>query len=227
APQQLRTRGLMDTPICRGDYLRDENWLGSYYELSLDLGPCGDDELASIALQALWQSPRLAGPWEGREGFGGPASKMAFGGPGTNTTFHGALTMPDGSELGCRAYLIRVADESDWLNLSIPTSMLELRYPVTYPLDSTTNPWLRTADSCFVELATSIYRRAPFRLGLLGEECGGFRTAAELSIRDCEVGGLLVPLRLWNRLSPSRTAELLPEGLAHVPFLGPHITYGQ
>jgi hypothetical protein len=217
----------MNSPIQRSDYVRDENWLGSYYELSLELGPCGDDELASSALQALWQFPRLAGPWDEREGLGGSASERAFGGPDSNTSFYGVLTLPDGSALGCLAFLIRVPDESDWLTLSIPTSMLELRYAVSYPLDSATNPWLRNVDGCFVELAASIYRRAPFRLGHLGEECGGFRTAAELSVQDCEIGGLVAPLQLWKRLGPKRAAEFLPEGLAYAPFLGPHITFGR
>jgi hypothetical protein len=37
----------------RLEYLRDENWYGSFYEIALELGPTGDDALAKQALRAL------------------------------------------------------------------------------------------------------------------------------------------------------------------------------
>src|SRR5262245_9921591 len=53
----------------RHEYLLDENWYGSFYEISLELGPVGNDVLAMQALRALWSQPEVRGPWRERSDF--------------------------------------------------------------------------------------------------------------------------------------------------------------
>jgi hypothetical protein len=121
------------------------------------------------------------------------------------------------------SYLIRADGEPDWLDLSIPTGMLHLRYPSTYPLDRLADPWEDQVDELFARIAASIYEVAPFQLGLIGEEASGTKSATQLTKEDCERGGLLVPRSLWQRLAPNRSARELSSDLLHVP--PPDITF--
>src|SRR5436309_2497717 len=123
----------------RSEYLRDENWQGSFYELTLELGPCGGDALATRALQELWHRPELRGPWRERSLYGADPDSDPLS--LEQISFYGCLTLDDGTELGCMSHLIRVEGESDWLDLSIPTGMLNLRFPVSYPLGVSTDGW--------------------------------------------------------------------------------------
>jgi hypothetical protein len=104
--------------------------------------------------------------------------------------------------------------------------MLELAFEVRYPLASSTNPWLPDLDRHLAEIGRAIYKQAAFRLGLLGEEAGAFTTAAELTAKDCETGGFLVPEPHWRQLRPSRDGLCWPEGLIYAPLEGPHIAFG-
>ncbi|MGE3976305.1 MAG: hypothetical protein AB7F94_01820 [Nitrospira sp.] len=206
------------------EFRSKENWQGSFYELCLELGPAGSDTLAIRALEMLWRQPELHGPWVERSDYDPAANPVE---PSIqHSTYYGYLTLTDRKEVGCASYLIRVEGESDWLNLSIPMGMLELRYPLSYPLDRSTNPWLEQVDELFARLARVIYKEATFQLGLVGEEASGANSAATLTKEDCQRGGLLVPWPLWQQLKPSREVADISNGLVHVPFIGPHITYG-
>jgi hypothetical protein len=215
----------VNTAIERAEYCREENWFGSFYEFSLELGPAGDDAVARRALEALWQQPELRGPWRERTAFASPPDPSLL--PPENVSQFGSLTLGKNIEVGCASYLVRIEGESDWLDLSVPTGMLELRFPVRYPLDRTTNPWLADLDRVLGRIAAKVYEVAPFRLGLLGEEASGATSAGELTGADCERGGFLVPEHLWRKLAPKRAAELLAPGVVYAPFIGPHVTYGR
>jgi hypothetical protein len=208
----------------RAEYIREENWLGSFYELSLELGASGDDTLATRALAALWKQPELRGPWNERAALSSvPVQPLPSLG---HFCLYGVLSLAGNIELGCMSHLVRIEGESDWLDLSIPTGMLELRFPVAYPLDRTTNAWLRELDRLLVRIAARIYAVAPYRLGLIGEETSGMSSASDLTATDCERGGYLVPGQLWNTLAPKRVPDHMVGGIVYAPFLGPDITYG-
>lgn len=205
------------------EFQADENWRGSFYELSLELGPAGDDAAAGRAIESLWSYPLLEGPWNDRSEFSSIPGSIVLSGEAS--AVYGCLLGPADADLGCVMWLIRVAGESDFLDLAIPTAMLERVYRVAYPLDYETNPWLRGLDDVLVGVATTVFASVPFQLGLLGEEAGGVTTARELSASDCERGGVLVPEATWLKLAPARTPISISPGLIYAPFLGPHITY--
>jgi hypothetical protein len=41
----------------------DPLFLGPEFDLSLQLGPAGDDARVAAAAEAVWTSPRVTGPW--------------------------------------------------------------------------------------------------------------------------------------------------------------------
>jgi hypothetical protein len=172
----------------RLEYLRDENWYGSFYEISLELGPTGNDALAKQALRALWAQPEVRGPWRERSDFDSELDDAAI--TIDEVRLYGCFIMSDGSEVGCMSYLIRVEGESDWLDLSIPIGMLERRFSISYPLDMATNPWMAEFDERLARIGAAIYSETPFRLGLIGEEASGASSAAELTSQDCEQGAI-------------------------------------
>jgi len=94
--------------------------------------------------------------------------------------------------------------------------MLHRAYGLKYPLDHATNPWLAVLDKFFTEAAVSIFRRAPFRLGVIGEETSGIVSAATLRTDSYERYRLIVPTALADDIgAPVR--ELLPYGLCVLP----------
>ena len=208
----------------RREYLSDENWYGSFYEMSLELGPTGNDLLALEALRALWSQPEVRGPWRNLSGFGTERDDAAI--TTEEVPLYGCFTLDNGTEVGCVSHLIRVPGESDWLDLSIPTGMLELCFSISYPLDSASNPWMVPFEERLARIGAAIYGVAPFRLGLIGEEASGSNSAADLTTEDCELGGYLVPPDLWVKLNPKRKPVILASDVAYVSLQGPHITYG-
>ena len=205
----------------RSAFLRDDSWHGSFLELSIELGPTGNDARAAQALQALWTHPALRGPWSRRSDFSTPPVEPKL----DATSLMGCLQVADGIEVGCLSFLVREDAGDDWLDLSIPTGMLELMFSVSYPLDTATNPWLSSVENLLAAIGARVFTVVPFRLGLLGEEASGSCSASQLTVAHCERGGVLVPMSRWEELQPARTPEELTPGLAYAPHWGPHITY--
>jgi hypothetical protein len=208
----------------RAEYLCEENWWGSYYELALELGPSGDDAMATRAQEALWRLPELRGPWRELADFSSVPDTTLLAPEEVRS--YGVLAFDRNTELGLMSHFVRIEGQSDWLELSIPTGMLELRFPVRYPIDLATNTWLCELDRLLVRIAARIYKVAPFRLGLLGEEASGSGSASKLTATDCEHGGFVVPEALWHKLAPKRVPDLIDGGMVYAPLTGPHITYG-
>jgi hypothetical protein len=133
-----------------------------------------------------------------------------------NLRLYGSLAVSPEETVGCVLHVIRVHKEFDWFDLRIPIRMLELRFPVVYPLDEATKPWLVTVDCVLVCLAEAVYATTPFRLGLIGEEAAATGSASELTTEDCEHGKLLFPVNLWKKLKPNRNGKHLSSGLVYV-----------
>ncbi|WP_434045827.1 MULTISPECIES: hypothetical protein [Sorangium] len=212
---------MIGTGMDRSTYLRKDFWRGSYFELALEIGPAGDDSRAKRALETLWQHPALLGPWERKDEFGSDPMVPVL----HHSPLLGCLRFDD-VELGCLSWFVREEAGSDWLDLSIPSGMLEAAYGLSYPLDAQTDPWLVRLERLLATIGARIFEVEPFQLGLLGEEASGASSASELTVEECEQGGLLVPLQLWESYGSRRAPELIAPGLAFVPFFGPHITHG-
>ncbi len=208
----------------RKEYLQEDRWRGSFYEISLELGPAGDDKCVDRALRALWSRPEVCGPWLDRSDVG--AETVNVSAEVSYPRLYGSFVFDDGRDVGCMSHIIRVDGESDWLDFSIPTGMLEYRFKVLYPLDRATNPWMVDVDEALARVGSAIYDVVPYKLGILGEETSGAACADELTALDCERVGFLVPASLWRRLKPKREAILISNELIYAPCLGPHITYG-
>ncbi len=117
--------------------------------------------------------------------------------------------------------------DSDWLDISIPTGMLELVYPVEYPLSDDTNPWIRDVERDLVDVADRVFGQVPFDLATVGEETSGIfyanRADANRAIsREVieRAGGFLLSERLRSRLALEIEAEVLPSGLLWIPSTG-------
>jgi len=163
-----------------------ENWHGSYYELCIELGPAGDDPRLLNALRCLWSRPELHGSWTDRDSYGSDVSDFQVT-DGCVVPQFGVLTIGD-SQLGCVTHIVRETDGSDWLDLCVPTGMLELAYDVSYPLDLDSNPWIKTLNAVFTALATTVFQHCPFRLAIIGEEASGVTDADSITFEDLRRG---------------------------------------
>jgi hypothetical protein len=109
----------------------------------------------------------------------------------------------------------------------VPTGMLEIAYPVEYPLLTETNPWIAEVEAILVSIADGIYRAVPYDLATIGEEASGLfyaRSADPKRAVTAEAvdrgGGFLISPGLWERLQPTAAAETLESGLRWVPPTG-------
>ncbi len=201
----------------RSPYLRRDNWVGSYYELALEYYPAGHDERVMKGLTAAWDEPALAGPWPNRESYGMlPMMPNALPDEGEIRLF-GELHVGRDSSVGCLTFTVREEHNSDWLDISIPTGMLNLSFPTVYPLAHDSNPWLAQLDRLFVKMAVRIFQAYPFSLGIIGAEVSGCNRESDVTTKDLKKGGYLVPPVLYEKLRPRHRCETLTGGLRWFP----------
>jgi hypothetical protein len=202
------------------DYLNRDNWLGAYYELAIEYYPKGNDEQLLKALRTMWNMPIFSGPWNERADFQGPVeipASLDFDYP---PTLYGVITLPGNRDIGCLTVIVRESadDASDWLDLCIPEGMLELVYPVKYPLLRKDNPYLDEVDRVLLEVAEATYRVSPFNLALMGGEASGLFYEKTISAEWLTPGGFIIPPSLFERLNADLKPEVLSTGLRWLPW---------
>ena len=210
-------------------YINAENWLGSYYELAIELQDSPDDAKLFQALKALWSYPSLSGGWLSKEDYGQLPINFADGVADIESLFHiyGLVTLPTTNvQFGCLSVVVREelgeGYNSDWLGLCFPVGMLEQVFTLEYPLDYESNAmWMDQIDMLLRDIANSIYEQVRFELAILGEEVSGYVNKAELPFEDDKNSYLITPA-VWNRLWSMglNDAQLkykqLPSGLIRV-----------
>jgi len=201
-------------------FLAQENWYGSYYELAIEYYPVGNDESLLKAVQAIWESPYLSGPWFEETSFGNSADMLQSLENEGGHLLYGLLQVEKNIEVGCLICLVREEEGSDWLDFCIPTGMLELVFNVEYPLLIDNNPWMLGVDQILLDIAKKAYRRSPFELAIIGEEVSGYVVANDITLEYLEQGGYIVPQKLLQRLRPTCPSVTLDENLQWFPFSG-------
>jgi hypothetical protein len=173
----------------------EERWWGGHYELVVELGPRSDDRMVA-ALQALWTHPALTGPYADRTR---EPTEQAPVDPATGIDGHllGVATLPDGLRAPCGSWAHRrespPADgpyQDDCLGFYLPVAGLAAvwpqigSFPFPEPADEDDpefpfpdkwrrvddQPWQEPLEAWFAEIGTSIFERAPYRVGLIGFE---------------------------------------------------------
>jgi hypothetical protein len=195
-----------------------ENWHGSYYELCLELGPAGDNARLLAALRSLWSQPMLSGSWTARESYGSEPSDFQID-ENWVVPHYGVLTI-DESQLGCVTHVVRETDGSDWLDLCVPTGMLELVYDVAYPLYFESNPWITPLNALFVSLAVTVHERNPFRLAIIGQEASGLTDADSITREDIARGLFVMSETTVEKLAIRDSAIHCADGLYSVGSTG-------
>lgn len=205
-------------------FVAHENWWGSFYELSMEYYPAGNDARLLAAMRALWSTPLLHGPLAGPSGEPDQAQQpvpapVSIGAElGDLNRLYGVLALPGQRPLGCLSLTVREEQGSDWLDFCLPMGMLELAFPVVYPLLAPTNPWLAEIDRVFLTLAEAVHAAQPFDLALVGEEVSGDAYASQITAADVAKGGYLIPAGLMQRLQPDVPSVMLPSGLHWFPY---------
>jgi hypothetical protein len=166
-----------------------DTWLGSFYELAIELGPQSDEKLAA-ASAALWRQETLDGPYGEKDREPSNQERVSpalIVSDDLVTHLRGVATLPEGTRVACGSVAVR-EDEThiDWLDFYIPWGALETVYEIDYSGYETGNfetwrNWAEPLDGWFAEIARSIYAEVPFALALIGEEVSGQLYASELA----------------------------------------------
>lgn len=204
-------------------YFDRENWLGSFAELAIDLGGWHVDR-ALRAVAACWSQGSLHGPYVNPKTQEPPLPAdhaIHRERDNWNWTAYGEIAVED-VILGCQTMLIR-DDDSDWLDIAIPTGMLHLVGDISYPFEPANHAWWSKLESVFVNVADHIATAVPFELGLIGEEVSGMYfadpTHPDTLPREYveRYGGVLLGPQTWDSLRPAVPAVSLSSGLRLVP----------
>lgn len=218
----------------RIDYVKPENWYGSFYELSIEYSPGGNDDRLLTAIQTMWQSPGLTGAWYRLQDYSTPTQTLRQL-PEEGARLYGLIDVSEGKAVGCLSVTVREENGSDWLDLCIPTGMLELAFTVRYPLfmgfavgkdppkldEWGVNPWLEDVDNAFMQIAETVYAAAPFDFAIYGEEVSGWAAANTVTVEQLSQGGYLISPNIFDWLQPNVSARSLPSGLLWVPYQRP------
>ncbi len=184
-------------------FLLDQDiWSGGFYELSLEYNPSGNDKRILTALNTLCRFPDFKGLWNEKEAyFDNTITLPTKIEEDSVTQFNGLLKISNECILGCLITLIRVEEESDWLTISIPMSMLEKFYPVKYDLLEEHNPWKMNLDDLLISLAQRIYVHASFDLGMVGWEVSGYVNHSQITKEHLgKAVTFIIPSILCNKL---------------------------
>jgi len=213
---------------------------GLSFDLSLELGPAGDRERGNKAIEHLWTCTGVSGPWAGSIVPNGPECEF------------GILEMFDVASLpfivqciqeSCASdhdlaqpikFGIQTREPSDWLTLGFPVRALRSWWSVDGSWRVVTQPWVLALCSALAGIVDHLYARAPFCVGVMGEEASGCwrrptptrREEAHhgyppLALLSAEViekrGGFFVSPEIWAQLAPATVPAVLSSGLLYVP----------
>jgi hypothetical protein len=163
------------------DFLWGDNWLGSYYELAVRVGPRDDDgadERLRAALQAVWSHPDLDGCYLDR--WTAPEAQQVVAAERLGLergSVYGWADIPQG-RIVCATHLVREdhAGGHDWLDLCLPTGALGRVEPrLTDPIGGeASRSWREPLDQWFVAIARRLAQATTFELAIIGEEVSGF-----------------------------------------------------
>jgi hypothetical protein len=198
-PQQgLGFRPVMADPTAFTD---PENWTGSFYELSLELGQRSDEHLDRV-LRLLWREAGIVGCYGERDQ--DPADQVTLPASAASLQrfghLYGCVAPPDRAPTvaACSAMNFR---ESDWLTLGLPLGALARTDPRIggFPFDPDGGPsslaWRAGLDTWLAKVAVGIFGQVQFQLGLIGFDLAADVGAADLQgvVPDRRFAGYLVP----------------------------------
>lgn len=197
---------------------KDDDWLGSYYELAMEVSTHADDQRLARTASAVFGSPCIRGPWRDRGRMEGEpeglnvtqADRVPFG--------YGSLDVPGLGLVGVVFAVVREASGSDWFDVCVPTGMLERVVRVDHPLSRATNPWMGVVDDALVQVAERVYAQVPFELGIIGEEVSGTASAGTVGLSEMRGSVYLLSPALCARVGAEPLVRPLPSGLIR---LGP------
>lgn len=196
------------------EFSNRENWIGGFYELSIEFPPVGDSNTLNQALITLQNLEFFNGLWQEIQDFQSDSISLPINIEDESVNqFYGTLLLPDENTLPCLISVIRIEDKLDWLDLSIPQASFDLFYPCKYPLSKELNPWLVKVEEIFIRIAETIYTHAPFELALIGEEISGYTTQEEITLEDLGEITCILPNSLQKRLGIQGKGEQLSKQL--------------
>jgi hypothetical protein len=168
-------------------FTRQDVWLGSFYELAIEVGDRSDDRLHAACV-ALWSHGSLEGPYGDKTREPGEQPPVSPGlvvpdDMGDVSHLYGVATLPDGNRLACGCVALCEEDSRiDWLDLYIPLGALDTVYDYDYGDRASWRAWAAPLDDWFADIGRTVYDAVPFRLALVGEEVSGMRYASQVAV---------------------------------------------
>lgn len=196
------------------EYIDDANWIGGYYELSIEFHPSGKVKRINEALGTLEKSQFFKGMWREQSAYQkDPISLPIAIEANSVTPLYGTLHISDETILPCLITITSVPGESDWLDISIPQASLERIYPINYPLIKELNGWLSEIDNMFVRIAEMIFEQSPFDLAFIGEEVSGATNLESISNEFIEKHTTILSTQLQERLQLQASGKKISNNL--------------
>ncbi|MCS1350896.1 hypothetical protein [Mechercharimyces sp. CAU 1602] len=186
-------------------HTQDNSTSGGYYELSIEFNPTGDHQRIVRALEALVQESIIH---VDKEKILDKEVKLLL----NNYNCKIAIDL-GGNIVDAGLFIIRVEDESDWIDICVPQNALQKIYPYRYPLLPSINPWILEVDDILIYLAKVIFQSSPFDFAMVGEEVTGSMGVGELRLQDIYKENYLLPRDLYQEFGLSEEGEEITDDL--------------
>jgi hypothetical protein len=172
------------------DINSDDNWVGGFYELSIDLGS-KDDSRLDRALRALWRHAAVGGCFAPRyqnniSGDRAPlrltdhvAVPIGLASLEESGHLRGTVRLPSGVEIVCGAVAVRFDEDPDWLDFYLPLGALadvDRRiggFPFGEDSDAGSLSWRLPLDRWLAEIGSRVFEEVPFGFARIGFEASG------------------------------------------------------
>jgi hypothetical protein len=176
-----------------------DNWLGSYYQLAMLIGPQDDDtteDRLRSALRATWRDPTLDGCYLDRWMELETQQRVS---PENLSVEHGAAYGWANTPLGrlvCATHIVREssAPGRTWVDLCLPVGALgDVEPRLEFPIGGeASRSWREPLDEWFAGIARGVARDATFQIAFIGEEVSGIGELALSSEADRRVSVVTV-----------------------------------
>jgi hypothetical protein len=179
-----------------------DSWLGGYYELTM-VYDRPEEKTVRASVQAIWQHEDLSGPVASRDRpfAEQPRADLRALLPGHGG--YGCARLPGGSIAPCGVNVVDpIADPTTYVGFFVPFGVLDHFYPGIWS-DEPWEPWARPLEDWFASVGEQVYRAAPFRVALIGEEPGGLEDTDWVMerighLRPGPTGGLAYRPARWD-----------------------------
>jgi hypothetical protein len=171
-------------------FTKPDVWYGGFYELAIELGPHGDNDLILAALSSIWGQPEVLGPFLDNDIE--PSLQQRAQLNTEERHLYGVLHLNNSSALCCGSYVVQEDVEpggSDWILFYVPAQSAHQVLGGSIEEMDIFSEELIPLVKQYCKMAGAIFQRAAYRMALVGFEVSGEAYADTITSKELRGAG--------------------------------------